>query len=91
MKRIIIAAVLALTTATAGAQDDGHLRLHFDFSQVEGTSVKAAAGGVTARLMGVAKVEEVGSYHVLNLGNTTGYLNLTANTGAIIKTLGLRK
>ena len=88
MKRIIIAAVLALTTATAGAQGDDHLRLHFDFSQVEGTSVKAAAGGVTARLMGVAKVEEVGGYHVLNLGNTTGYLNLTANTGAIIKTLG---
>ena len=87
MKRMAWVAMLLLTAGTVAAQDD-HLRLHFDFSQVEGTSVKAAAGGVTARLMGVAKVEEVGTYHVLNLGNTTGYLNLTATAGAIVKTLG---
>ena len=67
----LMTALLLMANITTLAQDE-HLKLHFDFSQVEGTNVTDAAGGITAKLVGAAKVEQVGNYHVLNLGNASG-------------------
>ncbi|MCR5198384.1 MAG: alginate lyase family protein [Prevotella sp.] len=79
-------ALLLMANITTLAQDE-HLKLHFDFSQVEGSNVTDAGGGITAKLVGAAKVEQVGNYHVLNLGNASGYLNMTDKAGEVVKTL----
>ncbi len=72
-----------------GAQaQDNHLKIHFDFSQNSGNGVTDIAGGINARLMGAARVEQVGRYHVLNLGNASGYLNMTNAAGAVVQALG---
>ncbi len=64
-----------------------HLRMHFDFSNVSGKSVKDDVSGVTASLKGVAKVVEMGRYHLLDLGNVSGYLDMTRDAGVIVKDL----
>jgi len=67
---------------------DAHLKVHFDFSQVEGTTVNDVASGSSSKLMGVAKIEQIGKYNVLNLGNASGYLDITKTASNIIKNLG---
>ena len=61
--------------------------MHFDFNRVDGTTVTDPSSGITAKLIGAAKVETVGKYQVVNLGNNTGYLNLTSATGALLKSM----
>lgn len=85
-KMLSMLLLLLAMLGRAWAQDE-NLRLHFDFSQVDGTSVTDVAGGVTARLVGSATVEQMGKYNVLNLGNASGYLNMTSGTGNIVKSL----
>ena len=86
-KKLLLMAAFLLTLSTGVGAQNEHLRLHFDFSQVQGTSVTDVAGGVKAKLAGVAKVEQVGRYGVLNLGNGQGYLNMTSGAGSIVKSL----
>ncbi|MCR4919640.1 MAG: alginate lyase family protein, partial [Prevotella sp.] len=78
--------LLAFVSGT-WAQDE-HLKVHFDFSQVDGTTVTDVASGISARLTGEAKVEQIGKYGILNLGNASGYLDMTSATGNVIKSLG---
>ena len=85
-KMLSMVFLLLAMLGRAWAQDE-NLRLHFDFSQVDGTNVTDVAGGVTARLVGSATVEQMGKYNVLNLGNASGYLNMTSGTGNIVKSL----
>ena len=88
MKKVFfIMMLLSMLVNGAQAQDE-HLKMHFDFSNVDGTSVTDIAGGITAGLMGSATIEKVGKYNVLNLGNVSGYLNMTSAAGNIIKNLG---
>ena len=94
-ERLLVQLLLVGLTAWPGnahsAQSDNlpseNLRIHFDFSNVSGTNVTDDVSGVTASLKGAAKVIEVGQYHILDLGNATGYLDLTRNAGAIVKEL----
>lgn len=82
---LLASCFVACTGTGLYAQEDG-LRLHFDFEQVNGTSVTdASTSGIIASLKNGAKVEEMGKYHVLNLGNQSGYLDLTEKTGALFK------
>lgn len=70
---------------TAMAQDDG-LLLHYDFTKVEGTSVSdGSPSGVTATLMNNAKVVDLGQYHILDLGGSNGYLDMTSKAGDVFK------
>ena len=94
-ERLLVQLLLVGLTAWPGnahsAQSDNlpseNLRIHFDFSNVSGTNVTDDVSGVTASLKGAAKVIEVGQYHILDLGNATGYLDMTRNAGAIVKEL----
>ena len=86
MKKILSFLVSFLLAATATAQDD-HLLMQFSFENVSGTSVKDDISGITAKVMSPAKVVEMGSRHVLDLGNGTGYLNMTSNAGKIVRQL----
>lgn len=71
----------------ASAQSEGNLKLHFNFENVSGTDVTDPVSGVTAKLVGSARVMEVGRFHVLDLGNASGYLNMTALAGNVVRGL----
>ena len=86
-KRIILISLFLLAMVCRTEAQDEHLKLHFDFSQTSGTDVTDVVGGVNAKLIGAAKVEQAGRYSVLNLGNATGYLNMTNAAGAVVKDL----
>ena len=77
---------LCLLTGLAQAQNE-HLKMQFDFSNVQGTSVTDPVSGITAKVMSTAQVVPMGQYHVLNLGNGTGYLDMTAQAGNIVREL----
>ena len=83
----LAAALVATAGPQAAAQEDG-LLMDFDFENASGTSVPdAATSGITATLHNQAKVVEMGKYHVLDLGNGTGYLDLTGQAGELFKGL----
>ncbi|MBQ7442659.1 MAG: alginate lyase family protein, partial [Bacteroidaceae bacterium] len=86
-QRFCLMAIALLTMVGGVSADDEHLRMHFDFSQVNGTTVTDAVGGIGAKLVGAATVETAGKYHVMNLGNATGYLNLTSAAGELLKSM----
>ena len=78
--------VMLLFSMTAGAQEE-NLKMRFDFENVSGTSVKDDISGITAKTVGAAKVVEMGDFHVLDLGNASGYFDLTKNAGSIVRQL----
>lgn len=84
MKRFFFFLASLLLTATAVAQDE-HLAMQFNFENVTGTSVKDDISGITGRIVSPAKVIEMGSRHVLDLGNGTGYFNLTNSAGKLLR------
>jgi len=86
-RRIYLLALALLTLLSSVLAAEEHLRMHVDFKQVDGTTVTDAVGGIAAKLIGAAKVERVGKYQVLNLGNNSGYLNLTAAAGVLLKSM----
>ena len=71
-----------MALVSSKAQDE-NLKMKFDFSNVSGTSVKDDVSGITATVMSSAKVMNMGKYKVLDLGNGTGYLNMTAAAGKV--------
>lgn len=89
IKRFTLGLAFIFASLTLAAQDTSHLRLHIDFANANGRNIpdKDTGSGITAKTVSSAAVEAMGPYSVLNLGNSSGYLDLTRNTGAIIKTL----
>ena len=86
MKNTVVVLLMLMVTGVTVAQEE-HVVMHLDFANVEGKNVTDPVSGVQARLMNQATVEEMGEWHVLNLGNGTGYLDLTSATGDIVKGL----
>lgn len=78
--------ILFLVSMTAGAQEV-NLRMHIDFANATGTSVTDGITGFNAKIAGAAKVVQTGEYTVLDLGNASGYLDLTRNAGTIARQL----
>nr|MCR4919641.1 alginate lyase family protein [Prevotella sp.] len=87
-KKLFFVTMMLLAFVNGACAQDAHLKVHFDFSQVEGTTVNDVASGSSSKLMGVAKIEQIGKYNVLNLGNASGYLDITRTASNIIKNLG---
>lgn len=85
-KSISLLATLLLAMSTAMAQSSA-LKLHFDFSNVEGNVVTDAVRGLQAKVMNQAKVTRMGQYGVLDLGNGSGYLDFTAMAGDVVRSL----
>ncbi len=83
MKRArLLTWMLMLVGWTAWAQTES-VKMRFDFKNVSGTDVADNVSGITARLTGAAKVTTMGDYRILDLGNGSGYLNLTAEAGKV--------
>ena len=87
MKRLSSLLVSVFVAMAVMSQDD-HLQMQFNFEKVTGTSVIDDISGITAKTIGVAKVVEMGENHVLDLGNASGYLNMTSNAGKLIRQMG---
>ena len=86
MKKIkVIVGLLLLMVGQTMAEE--HLVMQFNFENVEGKNVTDPVSGITAKVMNTAKVVEMGSRRVLDLGNGTGYLDMTKNAGALVKDL----
>lgn len=83
---LAVALMLLVWTGIANAQEE-NLRMQFNFENVSGQSVTDPVSGVTAKLMGEAKVVEMGRRHVLDLGSGTGYLDMTKNAGEVVRNL----
>lgn len=86
MNKFFLLMALLLRMTVVSANDDG-LKFRMDFTNVNGKNVTDMLSGITAQVMNNAKVEEMGSYRILNLGNGTGYLDLTAATGELFSGL----
>ena len=84
--RTLLASCLIVCAGhTAMSQENG-LRLHFDFKNMNGTSVSdTECSGITASLKNEATVSKMGKYRVLDLGSGTGYLDLTEQAGELFK------
>lgn len=80
---LLVPLFLLLSTASRARQDDA-LKMQIDFSQATGAAVADAVSGITATACGPASVVPMGKYHVLDLGNGAGYLDLTASAGEIL-------
>ena len=84
--RTLLASCLIVCAGhTAMGQENG-LRLHFDFKNMNGTSVSdTECSGITASLKNEATVSKMGKYRVLDLGSGSGYLDLTEQAGELFK------
>lgn len=87
MKSIVLALLLMLTSV-AGVKAEDNVVMRFDFSNVNGKEVTDGVSGITAKMMGSAKVEPMGKYTVMNLGSSSGYLDLTAAAGQTLAAMG---
>lgn len=88
MKRLLTLCCLFCMAVSPSMAQDANLKMCFDFASVSGRNVVDPVSGVTAKLMNAAKVTAMGDYQVLDLGNATGYLDLTRSAGEIVKDLG---
>jgi len=86
MKKIFFTLSLLLLASSASASGE-NLKLHFDFSKVSGKQVTDVASSVKGKLMNQARVIKMGSYNVLDLGNGTGYLDMTSSAGQQVRSL----
>lgn len=84
MRRLrIIFALLALWAACGSWAQELGLLLRLDFTNVSGKTVTDNASGIAATLQGSAKVAEMGTYKVLSLGASSGYLDLGEAAGKL--------
>ncbi len=86
MKKSMITTLLLFMIGITVSADE-NLKLHFDFSNVSGTQVTDVASSVKGKLMNQAKVIKMGDYNVLDLGNGTGYLDMTSSAGQQVRSL----
>ena len=77
----------SLLLAVTSMGQNANLIMHFDFDQVSGNEVTDRVAGVKATLQNEATVVTAGDYHLLNLGNGTGYLDMGRSAGELVRQL----
>lgn len=85
MKKKLLNSVFVFMAFAGSIFAQDSLKLQFNFENVEGTSVTDPISGVTARLKNNASVVEMGNRHVLDLGGSNGYLDMTRNAGSVVR------
>ena len=70
------------------AQDQS-LKLQYSFNLKAGSDsiLDETGNGYNGKLNGSAKIKSLGAYNVLQIGSTTGYLDLQSKLGNLVKTL----
>ncbi len=77
-----------LMTSYISLHAEENVVMKFDFTNVSSKNVIDDTSGITAKMCGSAKIEQMGIYKVLNLGASNGYLDLTVAAGEKIAALG---
>jgi len=79
----------ALVTLTTLQAQEANLKLQYNFNlKASSDSILDETGnGFNAKLNGSASVKTLGAYKVLQIGSTTGYLDLQSKLGNLVKTL----
>lgn len=88
IKDKVLAVLCGIFCAVGNVQaQEENMVMQFDFTNVQGTTVVDHVSGINAKVMNQAQVVPMGKYHVLDLGNGTGYLDMTQNAGKIVRSL----
>ncbi|MDL2241801.1 hypothetical protein LJB91_02715 [Bacteroidales bacterium OttesenSCG-928-L03] len=83
--RFFILCWMLCSVIATSAQTNNGLKLHMDFSLSENKNVSDPISGITAKVLNDAAIETMGDYKVLNLGNGSGYLDLTSDAGTLFR------
>ena len=84
---LLIFATNALTLTTDA--QNANMKVQYKFNQKANTDsiVDETGNGYNGKLYGSAKIKQLGSFGMLEIGSTNGYADLGAKTGNIISTL----
>lgn len=85
MRNRLLTSFIAIMALAGSVFAQDNLKMQFNFENVDGTSVTDPISGVTARLKNNATVVEMGNRHVLDLGTSNGYLDMTRNAGTVVR------
>jgi uncharacterized membrane protein len=79
----------ALVTLTTIQAQEANLKLQYNFNLKAGSDsiLDETGNGFNGKLNGSASVKSLGAYKVLQIGSTTGYLDLQSKLGNLVKTL----
>ncbi len=79
----------AIATISALQAQDANLKLQYTFNLKAGSDsiLDETGNGFNGKLNGSASVKQLGAYKVLQIGSTSGYLDLQSKLGNLIKTL----
>ena len=79
---------MVLISSISHAASDLTLKLQYIFdSSIHDTITDNSGNGYNARLMNGAVVKQMGRFNVLDLGSLNGYVDMTSNTGILVKSL----
>ena len=84
---LLVLLTMTGTTATAQSLPTHDLRLQLGFENVTDAGITDPISGITAKVYRKTEVIAMGNEHVLSLGSSNGYLNLTSTAGSILSGL----
>mgnify|MGYP002855431188 CR=1 FL=1 len=84
-KRIITVLFSLIATLSPSIAVDTNLIMQFDFSDSQAGYVNDSISGISAKLNGEASIVQIGQYYVLDLGNASGYLDMTQAAGELLR------
>ena len=87
MEKKLFTLIVCLLTATLTFAQEENLKMQFDFSNISNKEVTDPISGIKATMAGSAQVQKLGKFQVLDLGKSSGYLNMSAEAGKLLASL----
>lgn len=85
MRKFTVLICLLMSFVYSFGQDE-HLKLRFDFTNVTGAIVKDAVAKYPAKFYAPAKIDSIGDWKILDLGNG-GYFDMMQGPGTVMSKL----
>ena len=88
LRAALLCLTFALGTLPLMADISQGLVLHYDFASVNGSTVSDKSdSGIDATLRNGATIDVLGDWALLDLGQSSGFLDMSAKAGALFRTL----
>lgn len=88
LRAVLLCLTFALGTLPLMADISQGLVLHYDFASVNGSTVSDKSdSGIDATLRNGATIDVLGDWALLDLGQSSGFLDMSAKAGALFRTL----
>ena len=88
LRAALLCLTFALGTLPLMADISQGLVLHYDFASVNGSTVSDKSdSGIDATLRNGATIDVLGNWALLDLGQSSGFLDMSAKAGALFRTL----